>query len=281
MNFKNQLKGVNDFLEETYTKGTRLSTLLANLGFEQQQIEILRAHHLETLVVKFIALIQNSLDDQRLFEIVVRRYGLDGDIPDTLQAIGEKLGVSRERIRQLLVKAQKKCRYQKQLQTGLAIIASEYLGLVKQLESNRPNIEQSQDNFEQPHIITPDLIIDKLNQLAEIRNTIQAIQFEYETKREIILSTIQTELDTLQAEYVPLLTEMEHQFNKLELEIKSDVLLQGKSIKNAYYTVTYTKGYAKWDTKGLNQYSKIDPQILQFRKMGKPTVRIYTIRPKR
>lgn len=280
MNFKDQLKGVNDFLEDTYKKGTRLSTLLANLGFEQEQIELLRVHHLESLVIKFIALIQNTLDDERLFEIVVRRYGLDGDIPDTLQAIGEKLGVSRERIRQLLVKALKKCRYQKQLQTELAVIASEYLGLVKQFESNKPNPEQSQDNFEQPRTTTPDLVIDKLNQLAEIRNIIQTIQFEYETKREAILNTVQIELDNLQVEYVPLLTEMEQRFNNLELEIKRDVLLQGTTIQNAYYRVTYTKGYAKWDTKGLNQYSKIDPQILQFRKMGKPAVRIYTIRPK-
>ncbi len=45
--------------------------------------------------------------DQRSAEILTKRYGLDGNDPLTLEEIGERYGVTRERIRQLQVKALK------------------------------------------------------------------------------------------------------------------------------------------------------------------------------
>jgi DNA-directed RNA polymerase sigma subunit (sigma70/sigma32) len=38
-------------------------------------------------------------------EIIASRFGLDGRQPETLDEIGERLSVSRERIRQMQVKA--------------------------------------------------------------------------------------------------------------------------------------------------------------------------------
>jgi RNA polymerase primary sigma factor len=50
------------------------------------------------------------------------RYGLGDDEKQTLQAIGEVLGVSRERVRQLETKALRKlrCRKEVQLYSGVA-----------------------------------------------------------------------------------------------------------------------------------------------------------------
>lgn len=52
------------------------------------------------------ALILSHLErlDPRVREVVVRRYGLDGNEPETLETIGRRLGVSKERIRQIEVK---------------------------------------------------------------------------------------------------------------------------------------------------------------------------------
>jgi RNA polymerase primary sigma factor len=41
-------------------------------------------------------------------KIIIMRFGLDGNEPKTLREIGEKLGISRERVRQLETRAKKK-----------------------------------------------------------------------------------------------------------------------------------------------------------------------------
>ena len=43
-------------------------------------------------------------------KIIIMRFGLDGNEPKTLREIGEKLGISRERVRQLETRAKKKMR---------------------------------------------------------------------------------------------------------------------------------------------------------------------------
>ena len=44
-------------------------------------------------------------------EVVVKRFGLDGNAPKTLEGIGDELGVTRERIRQIESKALRKLRH--------------------------------------------------------------------------------------------------------------------------------------------------------------------------
>ena len=39
--------------------------------------------------------------DPRFHEVVIRRYGLDGREPETLEAVAKRFGLTRERIRQL------------------------------------------------------------------------------------------------------------------------------------------------------------------------------------
>ena len=52
--------------------------------------------------------IRKILKDERLFDIMVKRHGLNGKKPKTLEAIGKEYGTSRERIRQLEAKALRK-----------------------------------------------------------------------------------------------------------------------------------------------------------------------------
>jgi RNA polymerase sigma factor (sigma-70 family) len=48
--------------------------------------------------------------DEKERDVIRMRFGLDGEEPRTLQEIGESLGLSRERIRQIESKAKEKLR---------------------------------------------------------------------------------------------------------------------------------------------------------------------------
>lgn len=117
---KEQIIGLNEFLTAVYKSETRLSNLLENCGFDSEQINIIRGQYLEQFTVSFIEKLKTRMigfsDGERLQTILFRRFGLDGNPPETLQSIGERLGISRERIRQLEKKALKLCRHKRNLQ---------------------------------------------------------------------------------------------------------------------------------------------------------------------
>ncbi len=57
MDFKIQLTGLNELLSIIYGSETKLSVLLRELGFEENQIEQVRDKHLESVVSRFLEVI--------------------------------------------------------------------------------------------------------------------------------------------------------------------------------------------------------------------------------
>ncbi|MHC5776841.1 sigma factor-like helix-turn-helix DNA-binding protein [Nostoc sp.] len=114
INLKEVVIALNDLLTAIYGIETRLSDLLINIGFDKTQVECLRKHHLQQVVLDFLENLKQKVmtfhDGERAYKIISRYYGLDGKARETLQSLGEQLTISRERVRQLKEKTLKKCR---------------------------------------------------------------------------------------------------------------------------------------------------------------------------
>jgi RNA polymerase primary sigma factor len=126
MSLKSQVVGLNKLFAKIYGTEIRLSSLLLQLGFNNQQVEIIREQHLEYVVISFITLFKERVlkrfDGERLYRIISRRFSLDGEPSETLQSLGVELGISKERVRQLEEKAIRRCKAKsnvKYLEEGL------------------------------------------------------------------------------------------------------------------------------------------------------------------
>jgi hypothetical protein len=265
MDFKTQITGLNQLLAVIYGEDAKLSTLLRDLGFEQEQIEQVGDKHLESVVAQFIEVIHKRLTSDSgkdtYYQILSRRYGLDGEAPEQLSAIAEKHGHSPEYLRQLFEEIVQRCQsktWQVELKKHLKHIVVEKLGELDQ----RPSREH---------------IADKLKRLENLRGAADVTRLDYEAKRAEILKQIQAELDALDSEYKPVLESAEENIATLENEIKTDVLLYGESVSAGSYRVTYSQGRISWDNDGLAKYAEAHPEVVKFRKQGQPIVSLRVV----
>ncbi|MBE0683173.1 MAG: hypothetical protein IH589_14790 [Anaerolineales bacterium] len=265
MDFKIQLTGLNELLSIIYGNEMKLSVLLRELGFEGAQIEQVRDTHLESVVSQFLEVIHKRLTNDAgrdsYYQILSRRYGLDGEAPEQLSAIAGKQNHSPEYLRQLFEEILQRCRsktWQAELKKSLKYI------VVAQLEkmNERPTREH---------------VAEKLVRLTNLRGAADVARLDYEAKRAEILKQIQTELNALDSEYQPILESADENIAALENEIKTDVLLHGESVSAGYYRASYTKGRVSWDNDGLANYAASHPDVIQFRKQGQPIVTLRVV----
>jgi len=80
--------------------------------------EIIPSVEVEMIRTSFERRIQGMVRDldEKEQEVIRRRFGLDGEEPKTLQEIGEEMGLSRERIRQIESRAKEKLRRSREAQ---------------------------------------------------------------------------------------------------------------------------------------------------------------------
>lgn len=106
---KEWLLSLNGLAKDLYGTEWRISTALEKYSFSKTQIAFLKADGLEAFLHNIDFALQCRLlcgsNGMRFFKIVYQRYGLFGCAKQTLQTIGEEMGISRERVRQLEEKA--------------------------------------------------------------------------------------------------------------------------------------------------------------------------------
>jgi hypothetical protein len=265
MDFNTQLTGLDELLSVIYGNAMGLGMLLSELGFERAQIEQLQDAQLQAIVSQFLDVIHerftNDSGKDTYYQILSRRYGLDGEPREQLSAIAPKYNYSSEYLRQLFEEIIQRCQsrtWQTELRKSLKYIAIAELGKMNE----RPAREH---------------VAEKLERLTNLRGAAEVARLNYESRRVEILKQVQAELDALDLKYQPVLEATQENIAELENEIKTDVLLYGETVSGGSYRASYTQGRVSWDNDGMTKYAASHPDVLQFRKQGQPIVTLRVV----
>lgn len=110
---RQRVVAVNALLAAVYGGETRLSDVFAQLGASEAAVGQLRELHATEACSRVIGAVGSCFDGfrngERDYMVLTRRLGLEGDV-STLQQLGDDLGITRERVRQLEERARRKCR---------------------------------------------------------------------------------------------------------------------------------------------------------------------------
>ena len=93
-----------------------------------------------------------------------------------------------------------------------------------------------------------------------------------------ITQAINTIQEYLAAEWSRIESEFGLTLKEVEESIKCDVVASGASFKANGWECRYRKGSITWDSKGLEGYAKLAPEVLEFRKEGKASAAFYELK---
>src|SRR5687767_7652801 len=168
MDVTTRFSGLEQLLGIIYGNETRLSTLLGELGFERFQIEQFQNGQLELVVDQFLEVIHKRLSSDTgkdtYYQILSRRYGLDGEPREQLSAIAVKHGFSPEYLRNLFEEIMQRCKsktWQVELKKNLKYIVVGQLGKMNE----RPAREH---------------VAAKLERLSNLRGAADVARLNYE-----------------------------------------------------------------------------------------------------
>lgn len=101
-----QLDAFNSWLGDVYGEGTHFNPLLIDSGFSDAEIEQIKLKHLDEFLQAVIDLLAGYRDlrNEHFDNLMVQHYGLTDGKPQAFATIGSSVGVSPERIRQLVNK---------------------------------------------------------------------------------------------------------------------------------------------------------------------------------
>lgn len=129
--------------------------------------------------------------------------------------------------------------------------------------------------------IEEERITDELNELAELESQLEALEAEKQARKEEILTPeMQARLDAIDEEYSKLTEPLDESISALRTRIKERDEQYRLTVKGSAFQVVWRSGPVKWDDKGLKEYAKTHPEILQYRKEGKGSAAILPLKKK-
>lgn len=108
--------------------------------------------------------------------------------------------------------------------------------------------------------------------LAEARAEAAALEAEYRAARSAVLAQVMDQLSAVDAAYADRLRDATEAAAKNEEALRALLLRLKHSVTLAGIRAVYTAGRVTWDSKKMENYSQLHPEVREFRKVGKPIV---------
>jgi DNA-binding CsgD family transcriptional regulator len=104
----NKLIGLNKLIDDVFQNNYKISDILKKNGLSNDEIKVIMNEKLEIYMEYCVYALQvsfvGSFAGNRQAEILVMRYGLNGNVRCTLKEVGYKFSISSTRIRQIQMK---------------------------------------------------------------------------------------------------------------------------------------------------------------------------------
>jgi 5-methylcytosine-specific restriction endonuclease McrA len=154
-------------------------------------------------------------------------------------------------------------------------LMTEQRQLLKRIKEDVEGVAKGRDPIEEERIT------DELNELAELESHLETVEAEREARRgEILTPEMQARLDAINEEYSKLTEPLDDSISALRTRIKERTEQYRLTVKGSGFQVVWRSGPVKWDNKGLEEYAKTNPEILQYRKEGKGSAAILPVKKK-
>ena len=115
----------------------------------------------------------------------------------------------------------------------------------------------------------------QLDLLAERRAELTALSSrKSDARAAIIPPDVKVRMDQIDGDYDNRIEELKESITQLTNQIKNSVMEHGSNVVGKRLKAVPVAGVTKWDTTGLNGYAVARPEILAFRTVGKPFVRV-------
>ena len=118
----------------------------------------------------------------------------------------------------------------------------------------------------------------KLDQLANFfaQRDVLSLQ-KKELIDQVITPEIKARLEEIESEFAGKLEAVEANIEALEEDVRQAALRHGSSVRGSFLRVVWHKGRISWDTRSLDEYAELHPEVTAFRKQGDPYVSIVKV----
>ena len=123
-------------------------------------------------------------------------------------------------------------------------------------------------------------IAQKLDRLSKLYEQKQKYSREkQEIINGLIAPEIKAKIDEVEAEFKQQEEIIIKSIDSLESEIKADTAKFGSTVRSSGFMAVWSKGRITWDTKGLTSFADSHPEVLEYKREGKPIVSVRRLLP--